>query len=195
MQIHIAHAVIRFGGQPLMSELLTATPEPAPAAASITPPPIGTYWAGQGGIYAGVMRGRDGQADYHLIVAQEEGTSLPWGEYGREVAGAASEWDGEANTAALTEDTDGEHHAADHAASLIVDGHADFYLPARRELRLAWTNCPELFTEGWHWSSTQFSAHGAWCQSASNGSQLADGKLYAGRVRAVRRFKAHPLTT
>ena len=70
-----------------------------------------------------------------------------------------------------------------------MDGHADFYLPARRELRLAWTSCPELFTEGWHWSSTQNSARSAWCQYASDGLQTTDGKHNPGRVRAVRRFK------
>jgi hypothetical protein len=32
-------------------------------------------------------------------------------------------------------------------------------------------------------------------QCASDGNQYSDDKLYAGRVRAVRRFKAHPLTT
>jgi len=31
-------------------------------------PRIGEYWPGQGGIYAGLQRGRDGGADYHLIV-------------------------------------------------------------------------------------------------------------------------------
>lgn len=30
----------------------------------ITPPAIGDYWVGQGGVYAGVARGRDGESDY-----------------------------------------------------------------------------------------------------------------------------------
>jgi hypothetical protein len=30
-------------------------------------PPIGAYWEGQGGIFAGIMRGRDGGKDYFLI--------------------------------------------------------------------------------------------------------------------------------
>jgi hypothetical protein len=37
-------------------------------AAFIVPPAIGQHWPGQGGIYAGLVRGRDGQPDYHLIV-------------------------------------------------------------------------------------------------------------------------------
>jgi len=35
---------------------------------NIAIPPIGEIWPGQGGIYAGIMRGRDGKPDYHLIV-------------------------------------------------------------------------------------------------------------------------------
>lgn len=31
-------------------------------------PRIGEMWVSQGGVYAGVVRGRDGQPDYHLIV-------------------------------------------------------------------------------------------------------------------------------
>lgn len=31
-------------------------------------PRIGELWPDQGGIYAGIMRGRDGEPDYHLIV-------------------------------------------------------------------------------------------------------------------------------
>lgn len=34
-------------------------------------PRIGEPWPGQGGIYAGIMRGRDGGPDYHLIVGPE----------------------------------------------------------------------------------------------------------------------------
>ncbi|MCI0492949.1 MAG: DUF1566 domain-containing protein [Planctomycetes bacterium] len=36
----------------------------------ISVPRIGQPWPGQGGIYAGIMRGRDGEPDYHLIVGQ-----------------------------------------------------------------------------------------------------------------------------
>lgn len=36
-----------------------------------TAPAIGHVWPGQGGIYAGLMRGLDGQPDYHLIIGPE----------------------------------------------------------------------------------------------------------------------------
>lgn len=41
------------------------------AAASLTPPAIGAYWVGQGGHYAGIVRGRDGAPDYYLVIGGE----------------------------------------------------------------------------------------------------------------------------
>ena len=35
---------------------------------TISVPDIGTRWKGQGGIFAGLMRGRDGEKDYALIL-------------------------------------------------------------------------------------------------------------------------------
>lgn len=43
-----------------------------------TTPRIGDEWPGHGGIYAGVMRGRDGGHDYHLIVGPDIDAST-WG--------------------------------------------------------------------------------------------------------------------
>ena len=42
--------------------------------------------------------------------------------------------------------------------------------------------------EGWYWSSTQYSAYGAFSQDFSDGGQGHDGKDCTLRVRAVRRF-------
>ena len=47
----------------------------------------------------------------------------------------------------------------------------------------------EAFEDASYWSSTQYSAHGAWTQSFDDGSQSSLGKGYALRARAVRRFK------
>jgi hypothetical protein len=40
-------------------------------------PRIGAHWPEQGGTYAGVVRGDDGQPDYYLILHDDD-TSLPW---------------------------------------------------------------------------------------------------------------------
>lgn len=150
-------------------------------------PPIGSEWPGQGGIYAGLMRGRDGHPDYHLIIAPAESDGeLQWGGYGSKST-ATSKWDGLANTQALLEE--GDHPAAEFAASVIIGDHNDFYLPAQAELMLAWANVPEAFSEGYHWSSSQYSADGAFFVGFDDGWTHSSGvKLFDFRVRAVRRI-------
>jgi hypothetical protein len=165
--------------------VLGANQVKAPAAnAGI--PAIGYYWEGQGGVNAGVMRGVDGQSDYYLIVATEDLGKFEWGSYGTEVKGAGSASDGAANTRALIEDED--HPAATACAEYEADGHADFYLPARRELQLAEANVSELFAKEWHWSSTQRSADLAFYMDFVDGYQDFYDKGSELRVRPVRRL-------
>ncbi len=156
---------------------------------TVLPPAIGQVWHGQGGIYAGLMRGENGLPDYHLIVPDAEhaeAEEITWGAAGQTEASACSEYDGAANTAALIA-SEHDHPAAQWAAGLELDGHKDFYLPARRELRLCWTNVPELFASAWYWSSTQCSPNLAWLQTFSDGVQSSGLKGNELRARAVRR--------
>jgi hypothetical protein len=167
---------------------------PAPAQYQpIEPPRIGTMWAAQGGVYAGVMRGEDGAPDYHLIVPTDAAAytkEIAWGAAGVDEPGATSEYDGFANTVALMQ-SERSHPAAEWAADLEIGERCDFYLPSRRELRLMWTNVPELFETGdWYWSSTQYAGlpFNAWFQIFDDGFQYGFIKSYAGRARAVRRL-------
>jgi hypothetical protein len=154
-------------------------------------PPIGEEWPEQGGVYAGMVRGSNGLQDYHLIAAHpKEEKKLEWGPTGNEVSGADHEWDGLANTIALIEDGH-DHPAADWAHQLNLNGHNDWYLPARRELSLLYANVPDLFDKVWHWSSTQCSAYHAWSQDFADGDQTTGHKGLAFRARAVRRFISH----
>lgn len=158
---------------------------PAPAEL----PRLGAYWHGQGGVFAGTIRGRDDHPNYHLIVAsgpEGEADDLEWGGHGKE-SGATSAWDGLANTRALVE-SEIDHPAAQWAAALEHDGLVDWYLPAQAELTMAWANVPELFSKCWHWSSSQFSANNAWHQGFGDGDQSNYGKLNEFRARAVRRL-------
>ena len=154
-----------------------------------TPPAIGHYWAGQGGFYAGLMRGHEGQPDYHLVVSAPdlgEAKELAWGGKGESEPGAESEWDGQANTTALLNSAK-SHPAAEWVGALVIEEHRDFYLPSRRELRLCWVNVPELFAKEWYWSSTQHSPNNAWHQYFHDGYQYYHHKHYQLRARAVRR--------
>lgn len=157
----------------------------APAVAT-NAPSIGTYWEGQGGVYAGIVRGEGELPDYHLIVASQDVGKHEWGSYGTEVSGAASASDGAANTQALIED--GAHPAATACAKYEADGHKDFYLPARRELQVAEANVSGLFAKDWHWSSSQRSAYTAFYMLFDDGGQYGSGKDVELRVRPVRRL-------
>ncbi|WP_430317023.1 DUF1566 domain-containing protein [Pseudomonas sp. p1(2021b)] len=157
-----------------------------PAALDI--PALGSYWPGQGGYNAGLVRGENGAPDYYLIVpVLAEQLSAKWGGYGYEVEGATSASDGLANTRALLADSN-EHPAAKLASEFTADGHSDFYLPARRELQVAEANVPELFEKAYHWSSSQFSALSAYTMAFEYGWLGYDVKSGERLVRPVRRF-------
>ena len=153
-------------------------------------PRIGETWCGQGGVYAGLVRGENGQPDYHLVVSAADvgqASEIEWGSAGETEAGAQHEWDGLANTEALI-NSEHQHPAAEWAAALDIEGLTDWYLPARRELALCYANVPELFEKRWYWSSTQCSPYYAWTQTFDDGNQDRVHKNFALRARAVRRF-------
>lgn len=158
------------------------------AAAPSGVPALGSYWPGQGGYNAGLVRGENGGPDYYLIVPLlTEQIRAEWGGRGEECEGATSMSDGLANTQALLADSN-EHPAAKLASEFTADGHNDFYLPARRELQLAEANVPELFEKAYHWSSSQFSAYGACHMVFEDGWLYGSDKSYGRLVRPVRRF-------
>lgn len=161
-----------------------------------TPPQIGQYWHGEGGIYAGLVRGENNTPDYHLIVPTDPAgqvEEITWGAPSKNEEGATNAHDGLSNTRALCE-SERDHPAAQWAADVEIDGHRDFYLPARHELRLCYLNVPELFnTDDWYSSSTQYSPDTAWFQYFVDGLQLSGPKASARRAVAVRRV-LNPLT-
>lgn len=180
---------------PLQSNV---TPLTAPAIPTEPRPVrVGEYWAEQGGVLAGLMRGENGKPDYFLIVPTDpaaEVESIEWGGKGKNEENACSEFDGQANTLALAADSEVEHPAAKWAHELAIGKFDDFYLPARRELSLMYANVPELFKKEWHWSSTQYSAASAWIQGFGYGTQASHWKGGIIRARAVRRvYPFNPL--
>jgi hypothetical protein len=191
--IQLGDAIVQLPARTVVQTYLTTLldqPASTPAPMLDNPPKIGECWPEQGGVYAGLMRGENGVPDYHLIVPTDptsEAAEITWGGRGKEEPGAQSAFDGLANTTALCASKH-DHPAAQWAAGLTIEGFNDFYLPSRRELRLCWVNVPELFNDGWHWSSTQFSASLAWSQGFGDGTQSTSGKLLGLRARAVRRF-------
>ncbi|SFC83909.1 hypothetical protein SAMN05216577_11175 [Pseudomonas citronellolis] len=181
------HLTINFHGADLVAEPIQATMLSTIEPTSIIPP-LGAYWPGEGGHNAGLMRGENGGRDYYLIVAGGPAAEFraAYGGYGHETEGADSASDGLANTRALLADSE-EHPAAKLASGYTADGHTDFYLGSRREYQIAEANVPELFSEGYHWSSTQRSAFTASSLDFEDGWQVNTAKSRERVARPVRR--------
>lgn len=151
-------------------------------------PPLSARWEGQGGVNSGLVHGINGGRDYYLIVPTGDDLGeLKYGGYGEKIVGADCASDGMANTKALL-NSEHSHPAAEACVKFTCDGHSDYYLPSRRELQIAEANVPELFSKGWHWSSSQRSAYNAFSMYFGDGAQSSGGKGNEFRVRPVRRL-------
>jgi hypothetical protein len=122
------------------------------------PPAIGQVWPGQGGIYAGIVRGADGQPDAHMVrLAVLPTEQIDWQ--------ATLDW----------------------AKTVEADGHRDFVVPTRFQSPILYGNLRELFeTSGWYWTSTEYSERYAWIQYFDGGGQGNYGKSSKARAVAVR---------
>lgn len=189
MNIHTLN--INLGNSAMSGALLAAL------SASISPskpeepiaarPNIGEYWQGQGGIYVGRGRGRDGGRDYSLILPTDKSTIFEkrsLGTYGTDVTGATSDHDGMANTIALAA---AGSDLCKEALAVEIEGHKDFHLMSRTDARLCWANVPELFEKEWYLTSTQYSSHNAWSQYFSIGYSDHYYKRFEARARFCRR--------
>lgn len=177
----------------LIDAIVNASQQPKAAClGAITPPAIGQYWPGQGGIYCGVLPAIGGQPAVHMVFSTEE-ARLAWGPYGEDVEGASSRTNGRANTDTLLSKhmagpgAEPKYPAAQWAANYTNDGHKDFHLPSQAELFMASLHAPQEFNkEGWYWSSTQTSAFTAFVQDFELGLSTWYGGGNEYRVRAVR---------
>lgn len=154
------------------------------------PPAIGQPW--QGGYYIGNIT--DGGVLYALVLAPKaagQNNSLQWKTANTATAGTASTTNGWDNTNAMNNAT---HPAAQFCRGLRIGGFADWYLPAKDELNVIYTNRSSISGEDsidvdteYYWSSTESSATFAWDQRFSAGNQNVSNKTVFLRLRAVRR--------
>ena len=123
-------------------------------------PRLGAPWIGQGGGFAGLVRGQNGAPDYLLILGPEHDEELNWQ--------AAMDW----------------------ATGLEIEGHQDFSLPTRAEQAVLFGNAREEFKRDGYWSCEQpaENADYAWMQLFYDGSQGYGHKVNEWRARAVRRL-------
>lgn len=154
-------------------------------AAPIHQVKIGEYLPGQGGIYAGDILGDDGVV-YGLVASAEDLSGVyAWGPEDGERK--ASDWDGLVNTNSLLRH-DKAHAAARAAKAYGADGHADFYLPAKREMQIIAANLPHLFQPKPYWTSSPYGSNDAWAVRFEDGGVSHWGRRGEFRVRPVRRF-------
>jgi hypothetical protein len=161
----------------------------APASA-LTPPRIGEYWKGQGGVLVGMGPGYDGAKDHYLILPIDAAfvgaKKRALGTYGIDVPGASSDHDGMANTIAFAKA--GSELCAE-ILDMEIEGHKDLYLMSRADARLCMANVPQLFKKDeWHLLSTQYSSYYAWSQGFDHGYQYASLKKFEALWRPVRRI-------
>ncbi len=152
-------------------------------------PPIGQYWEGQGGIYAGIMPDHVGTQPRFLIFATDEAVDVDWGGLGWTEIGARNPDNGMMNTQHLDvcHSVFHSHDAAHFASEYEQDGHKDFYLPSQRELDVAYHTLRENFdASDWYWSSTEQSKLMAYGRNFGELDLPHLLKVIKGRVRPVR---------
>lgn len=152
-------------------------------------PPVGTYWRGQGGIYAGIIPDYVGREPRFLIFATDEAVDLPWGGFAAVEQGADHPYHGAVNTRDLVEceRVPHVHDAAHFAAEYEKDGRRDFYLPSKRELDVAFATIRDTFDPtDWYWSSTEESETMAYGRNFGEVDTPSLFKHVKGRVRPVR---------
>ncbi len=123
-------------------------------------------------------------------------STYKWGTYGG-ATGYTSTTTGESNTSNLVAnygsytDSDGTVGVppAAYCDSLNANGRTDWYLPAKDELNVMYTNKTAIanFSTSYGWSSTEYSAIKASAQSFGTGSIVNNDKIGSLYVRCVRR--------
>ena len=142
----------------MVLQRLNGSAAPANLVLSVAPR-IGEIWHGQGGLYTGVARGRDGGEDYHLITALTESEAL---NYAKAMA---------------------------YAKAFTAGGFTDFSAPYRAEQALQFAHLADAFKKEYYWSCEEFRALSdcAWAQYFGDGDQSYCHKLDEFAVRPVRR--------
>lgn len=148
----------------------------------------------EGGYYIGDI---DVSSVTYLILFAPKSTEGggQWKTTNSSTAGTSSLVDGLTNS---TNMNDANHPAAQYCMALSSGGYTDWYLPAKDELNLAWTNLSSLpvdqrpTTSVDHpsaqlFSSTESSSTTAWAQRFTTGAQVQATKNFGYLFRAVRR--------
>ena len=135
-------------------------------------------------------------SDWRYLEAapSDQSTSAEWGCEGKFISGAdgTAVGTGEQNTLDIETGCAAPGIAADICANFSLGGYSDWFLPSKDELNLMYENLKVAGVGGFddvkYWSSSEYSASGAWYQYFGSGGQLGLNKDSTSRVRAVRAF-------
>ena len=168
--------------------------------APTTPMPVAVGDSYGGGIVAYILvngdTGYDPSVQHGLIAATaDQSTGIQWYNGSNVVTGATgiAIGTGQANTTAIVTIQGAGSYAAQLCNDLTEGGYTDWFLPSKDELNKLFLN--RLAIGGFaapysYWSSSEYDAFFAWCQSFSMDVQYyyyKDDTFY-NRVRAVRAF-------
>jgi hypothetical protein len=166
-----------------------STPTQFATAASFVPTTLGQSY--EGGFYTGVINIGGGVCYYLLIAPNATGCACcQWKTTRTSTSGTLSCLNGYTNTYGPLNNA--THPAGNWTATRSISGFSDWYLPARDELNIMYTNngsmpAGEGFAAPIYWSSTENTAENACNQFFSNGDIVSFIKTSYNRVRAVRR--------
>ncbi len=148
---------------------------------------VGTRCAG-GALYAGELNGSK------YMVTAETVYRHDWEEFPYIVTNATSLVDGYGNTANLA-DRGERYFPANYCANLIESGHDDWFLPAKEELNLFYSNVIALkfdqtpyYPHSCLWTSTESAREYAWVISQADASFIPYVKNSACLVRCSRKY-------
>ncbi len=131
---------------------------------------------------------------YLEAAPKDQSAKAEWGCYKKSIPGAKGTdiGTGKENTNAIIKDCKGKKSAAEIAASYKGGGKKDWFLPSKDEItelygKLRMKGIGGL-TDGEYWSSSEFSADGAWLRNFDFGAPSPNKKNKKVYVRAVRAF-------
>ena len=161
------------------------------AQASFTTTTLSIGQSYQGGIIFYI----DGTGLHGLISATtNQSTSLRWynGSYITTGATGTLIGTGNTNTTKITTSSGTGSYAAKICYDLVLNGYSDWFLPAKDELSLMYTNLKLLnlgsFNSVNYWSSTEYSSTSSYYVSFSSGLSYTSTKSNTFYVRAIRAF-------
>jgi hypothetical protein len=140
----------------------------------------------------GIIFYLDGTGQHGLISAtSDQSTWAAWGCYGTSIPGTSTAiGTGQANTTLIVNGCSEAGSAARICNDLVLGGYDDWFLPSKDELNLMYAQKTAIggFASNYYWSSSEYTANGAWFQFFRYGDQVFFNKDDTDYVRAVRAF-------